>query len=760
MTWQMARLGSRFSLLFEPYARRVMHSGMGRFLDGALDLAVGFVEPDGTARVLPFTQDPEAVTLDNCEQFDRFNSVTYRAHSADYRVRFEFNVHSVFYPQDELLCTMPAFYLELRVSPVSGFRDRPAKGPTPESAEIFIRLKREHTQIDAQPGRIDLRYDNVLTPEGLWDRGLGEAEGAFADRTVLVRERLVSVNPGAEVTEQGDGLRLTLPVTDVGSGVKWRLAWAAYVDEPVQWVKSPDGGREAYFMYAQQYKSLDDVMTDALRSRDERLALSRRFEKLMGQAPLDSAQRHLLNQSWQSYLCNTWWCKYEGTKDPTVVEPCVKCPGPEAEDWFSVWEGSRFYHSPVDVEYNVCLLYLSLWPKLLRLQLGQWPRYFTAHGASDGLVVSHDVGRGAVASSSRYPHAMEVEQNCNYLLMLHTYAHWTGDRRLPLRLPHLVRRLAAYLLWTDRDDSGFPSQGVANAFDDALPATQFSRKQTYLAVKRLAALRAAAGLLALGDDPEYAPFAKACEAAVEAALPKIEAEAWLGDHYAVSVEASATGVVDPATDRPVNAEELEGHDAYSLSTGNGLLLGILIGLPTLLDKRRLREDILAGDRENQSRYGDGHTSAEVENCWVSQNLWRDMLARYLSLKGPSSAAQYWDMQVMSNTHAQSLGYVDTYVNSDRSHNPRGIGVLGYYLAAPRLVVDRLAPGHRGLYITIDPDRGQPGRWPLLPLADWKAGKIPVCVIDHVGRVTLECQTDPVIIQGQADEEPVGEGLIG
>jgi hypothetical protein len=39
------------------------------------------------------------------------------------------------------------------------------------------------------------------------------------------------------------------------------------------------------------------------------------------------------------------------------------------------------------------------------------------------------------------------------------------------------------------------------------------------------------------------------------------------------------------------------------------------------------------------------------------------------------------------------------------------------------------------------------RCPLLPLADWKAHKIPVCVVDLHGNVTIECETDPVIIHG-------------
>ncbi|MDX1564972.1 MAG: hypothetical protein R3236_06175, partial [Phycisphaeraceae bacterium] len=79
--------------------------------------------------------------------------------------------------------------------------------------------------------------------------------------------------------------------------------------------------------------------------------------------------------------------------------------------------------------------------------------------------------------------------------------------------------------------------------------------------------------------------------------------------------------------------------------------------------------------------------------------------------------------------------------------------LGLILSRCRLRIDRLAPG--GQRIVVDPDRGIPGRWPLLPLADWKAGKIPVCVVNDDGRVFVESEADPVIIHGQAAEELIG-----
>ncbi|MHC5025019.1 MAG: hypothetical protein ACYTGG_14130, partial [Planctomycetota bacterium] len=205
MTWTMSRLGSRFNLLFEPYRNRVMHSALGRLLDRPLDLKVGLVEADGTERVLPFTT--EGVPLTNPEQFERINSITFRGYSEKHNLRFEFNVHSVFYPQDERLCIMPAFYLEMRVNPVH--RIRWAAVPTPpEKVKLFIRLGRSDTRITADaggadaPASIDLSYANALAPSN--DQySLPFNADVFEGRSVEVRERIVSLNDGCTVTDCG-----------------------------------------------------------------------------------------------------------------------------------------------------------------------------------------------------------------------------------------------------------------------------------------------------------------------------------------------------------------------------------------------------------------------------------------------------------------------------------------------------------------------------------------------------------------------------
>ncbi len=751
-----------------------MHSALGRFLDAPLDLQVGLYEPDGTLRVLPFTR--ETVTSDgkpirdlyNLEQFDRVNSITYRGYCEKTRLRFEFNVHSVFWPQNDRLCLMPAFYLEMRVSPVSGVRWIRSDAPRPKRVKLQLRLGRRDAVIDAS---LDgYRGDPDAEPDFDADASASEPlpQLAFSypcplsfDRselqdetpppadapTVIAHERIVSLNSSCELTPDGRGLIHELPVTEAGSGMKWRLIWATHVAEPVMTVqdRKQDKPRVLPFRYTAFWDSVEAVVAEALTTRDDRLAHSRQFEKVLEQAPLDRAQAHLLHQSFQNFLANTWWCR--SPKDGDTP----------AEEFYTVTEGASGFLSSLDVEYNHTLWYLNLWPSLLRMQIDNWARRVNEHKPSEGAYLDHDLGFGTRATGQRYHHAMELEESANFLLILQAYTRWTGDQSAAKQHADLIEALGRYLIWTDRDGSGFASEGVANTIDDAAPALRLARKQTYLAIKRLCALRAVADLGPVTNRPE---LAKRCEALVEHDAALIEAEAWLGDHYATCVDRSAAGLIDPATGKPARQFEIAGWDAYCIYTTNGLLLPTIVGQPPLLDEDRLRRDLLAGDRENQGRYADGHTSDDIDNCRISQNLWRDMTARYLGLQGPSSAGQYWDMQVMSNTGEQSLGYVDTYIQNALAFYPRGVVSFGYFIASPRLIIDRLAPG--GSYITIEPNTSAPQRWPLLALANWHAGRVPVCVVDLHGKVTIEGETDPIIIHSPDQPKPTSPaaGLIG
>ncbi len=740
MTWPFARLGSRFGFLFEPGHRRVMHSALGRFLDEPLDLAVGLIEPDGTERVFPFTQ--EGSVLYNCEQFERMNSVTFRGYSESCGLRLELNFHSPFYPQNEKLCLMPAVFVELRAHWTGHVRLRTFNKRI-EQVRLFVRLKRPNTQIDINDGGIDLNYEMSLSPRYMAscgnDTDQGSTENVVEDSPApqaSVKERIQSLNADVEPVYGEDGsvgLTLELPVVEPGHGTKWRLVWGAHSKDQILNVS----GKEAYFRYTEYWPRLEAVMKWAVDQRDDHLALSRRFEKLFEQVPLNRAQWHLLINAFHSFMSNTFWCDLaDGTQ------------------FFSVWEGNFMYHNTLDVAYNSSLFYFTLWPDLLRMQLERWVEHCTEHPESGGLVMNHDMGRGIRVEGQAYDHPMPVEENSNFLLLLQAYVHWTGDAGPARRHDETVHRLAEYLHWTDTNNTGFPAEGTANTLDDAAHVVQYAAGQTYLAIKRTTAMDAAVDMLERAVDPSaHQEVIEKCRLAAAEAAPKIERAAWLEDHYAVCVNPEAGGVEDGYTRQQVDTNEYTGWDDYSIYTTNGLLLPLMIAQPVAFDKDRLTEDIQNSHRETLRAYGCAHSSSDYDNIRISQNLWRDLTARYLKAEIWGLDTRYWDLLLNANTGPHSFGFCDTYLPNEICFHPRGVTAFGHLLAGPRLVIDRLD----NKYISVYPDRHRPARWPLLPLADWSAGKIPVCVISSDGGVSIEGEIEPVKI---LEDVSVGEGLIG
>ena len=699
MSWLVSRLGSRFSLLFEPQQGRVMHSALGRFLDRPLDLAVGLQEPDGTERVMPFTRSGEP--LERLEQFERFNSITFRGLSTRNDLRLELNVHSVFYPEDERLCLMPVFYLEIRLNPAGT-----AAGGVehhPESVPVFLRIDRPETRVRADPdGHVDLCYANAM--------GRG-AEAAVA-------ERVTSLN--AVDGASGRGLWLNLPVTPVGSGIKWRLVWGAHCADPV--LRTPDG-RNGAFRYTRWWPDLDAVMGEAIESRDERLLLSRRFERLIDQTSLDQAERHLIHQGFQTLSAATTWADLE-----------------DGDDWLATSDSAETAQPDPEVVYYTAPAFLALWPELLGRQLRRFPSHERAHEPSGGGAL-----RAAEAGREGQP-VSALEPTVQHLLAMQAYVHWTGDVASLAEQADLVERLARFLAWTDRAETGFPSQ------DGATPTRGVAPTATGLAVKRATGLYAAADLLGHMGRPERAAE---LEETAERSVPRIEAGAWVGDHYALAPGPGDPLAADPVAAAAGPADGRSSWDGYTIDLGDGMVLPALIGRPPLLDPQRLVADLVNAARETLRPYGCDQTSVDPDAIRISQNIARDLLARYVHapLARFSLPDRYWELQLVDNTHDQSGGFVDGYLGHGHGFDPRGAASLGYLLARPRLVIDRLAPG--GQRILVDPDRNTPGRWPLLPMADWEAGKVPICVVDQQGHVVIENEADPVIVRGEPQREVIG-----
>ncbi|MGD9498628.1 MAG: glycoside hydrolase family 52 protein, partial [Armatimonadota bacterium] len=506
-----------------------------------------------------------------------------------------------------------------------------------------------------------------------------------------------------------------------------RIIYIGWVDGPVQTV----AGVPQRFKYRQFFDSPEALARSAFECWDEIEARCLQFERVIADASLPASLKQLLAFATHSYLVNTWWTT-----------------SPQGGDWFTVWEGCCQLHSTVDVEYNVAPFYLALWPDLLRMQLDEWVGHIT-----DG-VLSHDMGVGLEVNGMAYWHPMEVEENTNFVLLLHAYWHHSGDADTVRRHYERVRELLAWVLSADTDDDGFPEKGLYNTIDQGSPAIQYAPDQVYLAMRSLAACTAGAQMAELMGEAEDAArwLARA-----QLTARTLAEQGWLDDHYVVALnqygqalptggEPVAAPVEDPAyQDFPImdegagammgyepvgggyaTAQPLSGWDSYSIYTTNGLVYPMRSGLSLRgLDLERLRADLRAASGATMDEFGSPHTSHE-NNMWVSQNIWRDIAAAYLGIDYLDHTDRYWDLQHYINTRKYGA-FTDVYVYGSDStsldYYPRGVAAYGLIEALAGLQFDRV----HGV-VSLAPVR-VPLRLPLTMFADWQAGTLPWLVIE-------------------------------
>jgi xylan 1,4-beta-xylosidase len=132
-----------------------------------------------------------------------------------------------------------------------------------------------------------------------------------------------------------------------------------------------------------------------------------RVDAILSKHDLGAAWENLLAQTLHSCLACTWWARRD-----------------DGREWFSMWEGSCYFHSTVDVEFTQAPFYLTIWPELLGLQLEQWTGYLVPGESLLGAAglgsayLAHDCGQVVCANECRYQHPMAVEESANFLVLL------------------------------------------------------------------------------------------------------------------------------------------------------------------------------------------------------------------------------------------------------------------------------------------------------------------------------------------------------
>jgi hypothetical protein len=419
-----------------------------------------------------------------------------------------------FRPRDEAFSTVPCFLLDLSLDRlVSPFRWK-KRDEDPLRGRLFLEIHGIGFKISLQGQTADIFYQSpIVRPRDKYHDL--PRDDRLAVETITCRDRLIALDGILGSSGYGDGCELVsdfnLAIGQTGPVIS--LAWCAY-DPPVLEVM----GERCEFAYTQRFHSLEAVADWAFANADEIRATATTVSHLIQEHSLGYSVSKLMAYSLHAWLANTWWVRRGN-----------------GQDWFTVWEGSCYFHSTVDVEYTQAPFYLSVWPELLELELDEWP-HFSKDGslclgeAGHGTCfLSHDIGIHGTCDRQYYPHDMEVEENANYLLM--AFAHWrrTGRETILQRHSIFMRRLMDFIIASASSGDGVPDRGCANTIDDASPAIQFGRKQTYLGIKAIAALLVGAEMLeraGMTDVGKYRDTAGRGRVAIEAA-------AWLGDHYSV-----------------------------------------------------------------------------------------------------------------------------------------------------------------------------------------------------------------------------------
>ena len=358
---------------------------------------------------------------------------------------------------------------------------------------------------------------------------------------------------------------------------------------------------------------------------------------------------------------------------------------PDGRDFYTCYEGGTGYFSTIDVEYNLAPFYALFWPQLIRDQLDLWAQTYEKGNRErpfsfgpDVCIMPHDIGGGFEIDEQVYILGpMPVEENANFLLLHALYAHFTGNREPFENQKELCIALGDFILGSDLSGNGLPDTGTNNTLDCFESLYRDMEDQVFLGIKAATALDFLSRMLqSTGEPPErYQRF----RAFAQKAFHTIETRAWKEDHYVVTL----------------SARQPQGWDASSPLTTNGMAYLFFCGQQVPLCRKRLETD-LALSRESYS-------------MWPSMGVWRDMVGCYL---GNEPAGHY-------RFRPDFRG--DMY--------PRSANTLGMLLAYPGMGVSFLEK-------RISVGMAHPGRFPLLPLADWQNGWVPWIRIQE-GELHLE-----------------------
>lgn len=672
----ISKLGGGINFNFKPKENIVYISPVGILCGEPFEFILG-IEVENEKLILPFGRKYSFFSY--VEQEITLNSLTFRAKNYKLGIMLEAKFFVSFYPKDIMTSIAPFFYLDLKVSKIhtkdnkkKSIRGKVIFEIKPKNSKII--LKEHHNKLFLK-GEYTAKF-KVNFQTGLMDY--------LEDPTKVFFSEIIVTS-----LDSKEGFKnLYFEVSDYKYFEK-KFIIAMFCKDVIV-VKQKT--QNFYFLYNKFFNNIEEVINFAIKNEKTIRKKIEIFDSILENSSLSKTAQNFISYTFHSYIINTRWLYNKTTN----------------EELFTVIEGNCGYHSTVDVEYNVAPFYLLFWPELLEKELKLWSEFIKNDW------VPHDIGALFEIDSQVYPHNMEIEENCNYILLNFAYWRWTNKFHLIQQNYDVLKKLMEFIIKCDKNNNGFPDEATANTVDDASAAVQFSKEQVYLALKTLSAAKA---LEIIAEEKKDINFLIKCRKLIKKIKKTLDKKAWFKDHYIVCLDKKADGLKDVWTNRIIKGK-LKGREAYSIYTSNGLFYLIISDIYPDVNFRRIKLDILSSKEKNMLEYGCSHTSEDKSNIWISQNLWHDFLGMYLGFDFSNNIERYWQFELFENTQGRGGCFVDTYGWNYLHYYPRGVCSFWILYALAGVRVDSVRK-----FIKFSPIK-IPLKIPLVSFADWETGKVP------------------------------------
>lgn len=617
--------GSRFTVLMHPQAKqyRVFPLGTFHYFDWQKTDDVGIsigtcpqivssetaqigVKVGDKQRILPFD---EGETFAQIEQRITPLTTVFEAYDSALPLHSTFTFRSAFYPQNFEFSCSPAYCLEIKIE---------NSGVEAITAQVFFGLPLNNAQ---QVDNGVYALENIVFPDGIDHDGIDN----------LTFEQMI-IGDNAEVDAQGT-LRTTIHL-QAGESQVVRFFHAGYISQPTLNRR----GDKLKFGYTTLWQNAQDVLNWWQSNYEAIVRKGALFESTVMEVSTPPELKAILSAAFKGILSNAWWAQ---------------------DDWFSVMEIGA-YHSTLDVDYQLALFFFSYWVDLIKPMLKQWADY---HKPQSGYM-AHDVGQHLEATGNRYggpDSAMKVEENCNYLILLHHYWRSSGDDSLLREYHVLIHELVDFLIAADTTGSGLPNRYADNTNDWGSGLITASEEQSYHGVRLIVAYSA---VRQIADYLNDSALVQTCDEQIKR-INQTLTDGWLGDHYPISLADKAS------------------YHHYSMWTTHGLLYPLRNGMNLDIDLDRLRIDLINSTRRTMREHGCVHSTADVRG-WLTQNLWRDCIAAYLGVDMSDNLRRYLG-------HGEYVSYEDTTI----------LEVANELMVVPGAVADHTYAGETHEFPMVD-----------------------------------------------------------